>query len=268
VYLFVWIPCCGTFHLGLKSHSTKEHIDSVDGGSFFSLTIEEAQAIIENMASSQSWIDERTQTCTRKVHLLEVVDMLTAKIDTLMKKLEDLGLNGPKMVDSRMTCVECRETSHMGVNCPTVCQDVNFVGNSNGFHPHQGFNSEWNKPNFPFRNHQQGGNGQNFNRNELSLRDIIRDQVKINDDFSKRFQANDKLLESMNGKMDNFTIAIENQLSFNKMLETQIQQISRALPSQSNEIHSRDPVQESVKSITTIFEGQGPGSFEKSLGGD
>jgi hypothetical protein len=46
--------------------------------------------------------------------------------------------------------------------------------------------------------------------------------VKINDDFSKRFQATHKLLESMNGKMDNFTVAIQNRLSFNKMLETQI----------------------------------------------
>jgi hypothetical protein len=58
--------------------------------------------------------------------------------------------------------------------------------------------------------------------------------VKINDDFGKRVQATNKLLESMNGKMDSFTVAILNQLSFNMMLETQIQQISGALPSQSN----------------------------------
>jgi hypothetical protein len=89
--------------------------------------------------------------------------------------------------------------------------------------------------------------------------------VKINDVFGKSFQATDKVLESMNGKMDNFTIAIKNHLSFNKMLETQIQQISGVLPSQSNRIPSRDSVQESVRSITTIFEGQVPESFEKSL---
>jgi hypothetical protein len=119
---------------------------------------------------------------------------------------------------------------------------VNFVGNSSGFCPNQCFNSRWNKPNFPFDNRQQGGNGQNFNRNESSLRDIIRDQVKINDAFGKRFQVTDKLLESINGKMDNFTIAIYNQLSFNKMLEPQIQQISKALPSQSNRLPSMDSI--------------------------
>jgi hypothetical protein len=48
--------------------SAREHIDATTKGSFLSLSIEEARALIEKMASSQSWIDERTQTCTRKVH--------------------------------------------------------------------------------------------------------------------------------------------------------------------------------------------------------
>jgi hypothetical protein len=87
---------------------------------------------------------------------------------------------------------------------------VNFIGNSNGFHPTQGFNLGRNKPNNPFNNRQQGGKGKNFNKNEPSLRGIIRDQVKINDDFGKRFLATDKLLESMDAKMDNFIVAIQN----------------------------------------------------------
>jgi hypothetical protein len=33
------------------------------------------------------------------------------------------------------------------------------------------------KPSFPFDNHQQGGIGQNFNRSEPSLKDIVRDQL-------------------------------------------------------------------------------------------
>jgi hypothetical protein len=72
----------------------------------------------------------------------------------------------------------------------------------------------------------------------------------------------------MDAKMDSFTIAIHNQLSFNKMMETQIHQIFGALPCQSNGIPSRDPVQESVKSITTIFEGQTPESSQESLRSD
>jgi hypothetical protein len=163
------------------------------------------------MASSQSWIDERTQTCTRKVHRLEEVDMLTAKIGLLMKKLEDPSLNHLKMVDTHMTCEKCGETGHMGVNCPTVHLDVNFVRNSdNGFHLNQGFNSGLNNPNFPFDNRQQGGNGQNINKNKPSLRDIVWDQLRIDEKFSKKLLANDKVLENIDSKMNNFTVAAQN----------------------------------------------------------
>jgi hypothetical protein len=104
----------------------------------------------------------------------------------------------------------------MGINCPMVSQDVNFVGN-----PNQGFNVGWHKPSIEaFDNRQQGGNGQNFNRNEISLRDIIRGQVRINDEVGKKIHATDKLLENINVKMDNFTVATQNQLSINKILET------------------------------------------------
>jgi hypothetical protein len=171
-------------------HPAREYIDAATGGSFFALSITEARELIEKMASSQSWIDERTQTRTRKVHELEEVDMLTTKIDLLMNKLEDPSLDHHKMVDTCMTCEECGETYHMGVNCSMVHQDINIVRNSNnGFCSNHDFNSGWNKPNFPFDKSQHGGNEQNFNMNEPSLRDIIIDQVKINEDFGKRIHA-------------------------------------------------------------------------------
>jgi hypothetical protein len=75
---------------------------------------------VEKMASNQSRNEERTQTRTRKVHRLEEVDMLTKKIDPLMKKLENPGLDHLKLVDARVMCEECRETCHMGISCPTV----------------------------------------------------------------------------------------------------------------------------------------------------
>jgi hypothetical protein len=152
--------------------------------------------------------------------------MLTTKIYLLMKKLEGVDMltakiGRLKMVDARLMCEECGETCHMGINCPIVSQDVNFIGNSNNdFCPNQGFNAGWNKPSFSFDNCQQGGMEQNFNRNELSLVDIIRDQVRINDEIGKKIHATSKLLKNINAKMDNFTIATQNQLSFNKMLET------------------------------------------------
>jgi hypothetical protein len=193
--------------------------------------------------------------------------MLTTKIDLLMKKLKNPGLDHLKMVDARVTYEECGETGHMGVNCLTVYQDANFVGHSNnGFRLNQGFNSRWNKPSFPFDNRQQDGNGQNSNRNEPQLRDIMRYQLRINDEFAKKIHATDKLLENISAKMGSFTVATQNQLSFNKMLETQIQQIIAALPHQSNGDPSQRPVQESVKSTFTMFKGKAPKSTRGSLG--
>jgi hypothetical protein len=222
-----------------------EHIDVVAGGSFFTLNIEAAHKLVEKMASNQSWNEEHTQTHTRKVHQLEEVDMLTAKIDLLMKNLENPGLDHLKMVDARVTCEECRETCHMGINCLTVPEDVNFVGNSNnGFSPNQGFNARWSKPSFPFDN-----------------------PVRINDEDGKKIHATDKLLENINAKMDNFIVATQNQLSFNKMLETQIQQISAAIPSQCNGGSSKTPIQESVRSIFTVSKEKALKSTQGSLRG-
>jgi hypothetical protein len=88
-----------SFYHGLI-RSALEHIDAAAGGSFFALKIEEAHKLIEKMASNKSWDEERTQTHTHKVHQLEMVYIITSKIDLLMKKLEKRGLDHLKMVDA------------------------------------------------------------------------------------------------------------------------------------------------------------------------
>jgi hypothetical protein len=92
-----------SFYQGLIQ-SAREHIDATAGGSFFPLSIEEARKLVEKMASNQSWDAEHTQTHTHKVHQLEEVDMLTIKIDLLLKKLENPGLDHLKMVDAQVMC--------------------------------------------------------------------------------------------------------------------------------------------------------------------
>jgi hypothetical protein len=122
-------------------------------------------------------------------------------------------------------------------------------------------------PSFPFDNHQQGGNGKTCNTNEPQPRDISRDQLRINDEFGKKIHATDKLLENISAKIDSFTVAMQNQLSFNKKFETQIQQIVVALPRQSNGDPSQSPIQGSMKSIFTMFNGKAQKSNGGSLGG-
>jgi hypothetical protein len=119
----------------------------------------------------------------------------------------------------------------MGINCLTVCQDANFVGHSNnGYRPNHVFNAQWNNPSFPFNNRQHGGSGQNFNRSESFLWEIVQDQLRINLEIGKKLHANDKVLEGIDNKLNNFIVAVQNQLNLNMALETQITQLVAALP--------------------------------------
>jgi hypothetical protein len=66
------------------------------------------------------------------------------------------------------------------------------------------------------------------------LRDLILEQARINDNILKRLAFHDKVLESINAKMDSFSSAIKDQLSFNKKIELQLAQLASALPIATN----------------------------------
>jgi hypothetical protein len=66
-------------------------MDVAGGGAFLSLTLLATTTLVEKMASNQGWNEERVQAHKRGggMHQLKEVDMLSAKMDLLMKKLED-----------------------------------------------------------------------------------------------------------------------------------------------------------------------------------
>jgi hypothetical protein len=66
-------------------------MDAATRGAFLSLMIPAATTLLEKMASNQGWNEERVQTRKRGrgMHQLKEVDMLSAKMDLLIKKLED-----------------------------------------------------------------------------------------------------------------------------------------------------------------------------------
>jgi hypothetical protein len=63
-----------------------------------------------------------------------------------------------------------------------------------------------------------------------------------------------KILESIDSKMNNFTVVVQNQLNFNKLLETRITHLTAALP-HSNDgdfpEHPAVPIKENVKAVIT-----------------
>ena len=58
----------------------------------------------------------------------------TAKLDLLMKKLDDKARDKKEVMhvyDSHMTCEECGDTGHSGNHCPEMLEDVNYINNNN-----------------------------------------------------------------------------------------------------------------------------------------
>ena len=74
------------FH-GLNQQA-KDHVDATASSSFLSLDVAGAKMLIDKIASNQSWRGDKQPARPRGVHQIDSVDMLAAKMDLLMKKLE------------------------------------------------------------------------------------------------------------------------------------------------------------------------------------
>ena len=75
------------------------------------------------------------------------------------------------------------------------------------------------------------------------MRDLILEQARINENISKKLAFNNKVLKNINTKMDSFSSAIKDQLSYNKKIESQLAQLTAAMPFATN--------LEKVNAITT-----------------
>jgi CII-binding regulator of phage lambda lysogenization HflD len=62
------------------------------------------------------------------------------------------------------------------------------------------------------------------------LRELISGQAIITESLSRKLASNDRILENMSNKMDNFSSTIKNQHSLNKMIESQIAQLAVVVP--------------------------------------
>jgi hypothetical protein len=86
-------------------------MDAATRGAFISLTITQAIALMEKIASNQGWNEERLQTRKRggDMHQHKEVDMLSTKMDLLIKRLKDRANEKKEVMhihDSYMTYEE------------------------------------------------------------------------------------------------------------------------------------------------------------------
>jgi hypothetical protein len=172
-----------TFYHGLKRASRK-HLDAAAGGAFFSLQVPAAKELIEKMVANQGWYGDCLQPCARGVHQVDGIDMIAAKIDLLMKKLEaSSNMETTKIMDAHMTCEVCSNVGHSGNDCLETREEASFInnGNTNGFRNNNFNNQGWNsRPNFAFNN-QNGGSYSNTFNNQPSIKDHVFGQARINE---------------------------------------------------------------------------------------
>jgi hypothetical protein len=66
---------------------SRGHLDAAAGGAFLSLTIDGATTLIDKMVINQSQGEERK--IEKGMHTVKEMDMLSTKINLLMKRLEE-----------------------------------------------------------------------------------------------------------------------------------------------------------------------------------
>ena len=189
------------------------------------------------------------------MHTVKETDMLFAKIDLLMKRLEerpqdkDAMMGTVQAMGSHMTCEFCGNVGHSGNDCPETHEEVAFI--NNGFHQPQG-NNGWNNQSRPQGNLNYNSN---YNSNQPSLKDLVLGQAKINESLTKKLTTNDKILENINSHIEGLISAVKNQISFNEMVETQLAQIAAAIPiSNSGKMPGQPKTSlESIKMVSTRF---------------
>ena len=71
--------------------------------------------------------------------------------------------------------------------------------------------------------------------------------------MNKKLTTNDKIHENINSQIEGLPSAVKNQMSFNKMVETQLAQIVVVIPIDSNGKIPAQPEnsRENVKAVTT-----------------
>jgi hypothetical protein len=69
--------------------TSRAHIYATVGGAFLDLMITKATTLVEKMVSNQGWSEEHHQPRTKSMHTVKETDMLAAKMDLLLKHLDE-----------------------------------------------------------------------------------------------------------------------------------------------------------------------------------
>jgi hypothetical protein len=101
--------------------TSRAHINAIAGGAFLDLIIAKATTLVKKMVSNQGWSEECLQPRSKGMHTVKEANMLSAKMDLLLRKLDERVEIKKQMyysvqaVDSHSMCEVCRKDGHQGM---------------------------------------------------------------------------------------------------------------------------------------------------------
>ena len=145
------------FYAGLN-FASRNLLDSATRGTFMEITLGEATKLLDNiMVNYSQWHTERSST-SKKVHAFEEIDVLSGKMDELMKLFANKSASSDPQDMPLSTLIENNNES----------MDMNFVGRNNfGNNAYRGNFNPRPYPSNPFNNYGNYYNNSYGNYNKM-----------------------------------------------------------------------------------------------------
>jgi hypothetical protein len=228
-------------------------IDASAGGSIIELTPTEAFTLFKKVVDNDTWVSSGRllpvppMGNVKGVLQVEKEDILEGKIDSLMRRLEEMEIEkreaqDVKAVKARSTCEECGEYGHVHKDCPEEAKVLDYM--------RKGY-----LPNFRYGKGRPQFNASSSIPNSvplcIQLKDFMDEQAKINKDTVTKFKAIDKVLENIDSKLTEVGSSNHQVFNMMKMLETQVGQLAGHLSDNKGKLPGQPKGPETVKAIQT-----------------
>jgi hypothetical protein len=178
---------------------------------------------------------------------VEKENILEGKIDSLMRRLEKMGIEKKegqdlKATEARSTCEECGEYGHIHKDCPEEAKVLDYMRKKD-------------LPNFLYGQGRPQFNASSSISNSVPLRiqlkDFMDEQAKINKETVTNFKAIDKVLENIDSKVTEVGSSNHQVLNMMKILEKQVGQLVGRLTTNKGKLPGQPKGPESAKAIQT-----------------
>jgi len=176
------------------TQKARECLDTCAKGSFSELTIGKAEKLLDKIAENQSWFQDEAQQCHQTEEILEEVNALSTMIENLLHWIDQSAM---------------------------FKEDERAIETAYKYQPTSS------QPN------SEGMNSGNTLK-QLSLKEIIAQQTKTNDEVKQRLDTNESSLKDINDKMNFLLTAFDEQNTLNKMVELKLINLAAALPVATN----------------------------------